>query len=994
MGSLQVPPKSAGRSRFSKALPAIPGFDDNDVDNDDKEALALFPKPPSPVSTSAAATKPGNKALSDLPPPPPPPHNNDPRTPIQFTPLPPIPTTKRSSKQVTSIVNAVPATAAPAHGTTASTSTSITTESTIPAAVPPKMSIPRRPVGSNKQPARKPSVTVQESSGSSQAQTPAPVQVEAGPAPSAYNPQESAAAPLPQQQPQEQPQKQPETELAQESKSEKFLPTPAKRTTPQLPFLPSLGSFGSLGGLQVQPDSEKQEQEQKQEQAKTNTEPLEQVQPKSEADAVAAVDQTLPQPQYASTTVYLDPSQPPQPPISPADSVLGILSAYSRSSTDSVVRSSHGTYSTRDSQPHEEDEGATAATTTAQQAPPLPQGPSSTARAPLIHEPSPSISTATDFIGPSQTQTAQQQPDPAASNVEYGPSSPIPPPPPSKDSEAQRQPDPSSPSTPVLPAKSDLRTRSPPQNQLWTRRTGKGSRDIPDLQLNHSHGSTAATASPAPTTTSQFSTMPIRGLRKPSQTARPAALQTEAAPPMPPSKQEMAKSPPAEQSTIARTMGHGSSKLKQLKERFNKDKFHFSRRSEDESGRSRKNSISQTAKPVLSKMDFFGKSEPAPADIPQPEFTKAAGPLVPVSQPEPVKELVANPVKEAVPAPVEDASQRNRPSAFRPPTPEYQKQDIKTPVIDTFNSPISPASSPEPSKDDSSPDLSKANTEPRTQAKTQAQAQTQTQTQVPPVKEKQPASEEHRPVRPAPPAPIVTDLPAPVAVPALNPAKSLPDLKSRTASPVPTEPFPPLSAFPSSGRNSPARDIMSPRGRPVDTAVRPGTSRASSARPESRRPLDPYRNSGPEPDRLVRSPDGELLYRGRDGTLYPEMKEVADFNPKAAYFPTQGTEPVPDGTIIQAVPLRATHYNCYQGHKSMLRRNNRHYPLACQTCLKADVEDRWVCTFCSLRICESCTGILETNKRDLDGLMQNLAGQTPASLMPSSPAPTGWGLQV
>ncbi|KAF4339249.1 hypothetical protein FBEOM_6841 [Fusarium beomiforme] len=37
-----------------------------------------------------------------------------------------------------------------------------------------------------------------------------------------------------------------------------------------------------------------------------------------------------------------------------------------------------------------------------------------------------------------------------------------------------------------------------------------------------------------------------------------------------------------------------------------------------------------------------------------------------------------------------------RPGANRPPTPEYQKEDIKTPVVDSFVSPLSPASSPEP----------------------------------------------------------------------------------------------------------------------------------------------------------------------------------------------------------------------------------------------------------------------------------------------------------
>uniref|UniRef100_A0A8H7NAG6 Uncharacterized protein n=1 Tax=Bionectria ochroleuca TaxID=29856 RepID=A0A8H7NAG6_BIOOC len=188
-----------------------------------------------------------------------------------------------------------------------------------------------------------------------------------------------------------------------------------------------------------------------------------------------------------------------------------------------------------------------------------------------------------------------------------------------------------------------------------------------------------------------------------------------------------------------------------------------------------------------------------------------------------------------------------------------------------------------------------------------------------------------------------------------------------------------------SGRNSPGPD--GPRGRQPEGYFRPGSrnasvrpeSRSGSAHPDSRRRLDSMRSTAPEPDRFVRSSSGELLYRGRDGTLYPEMKELREPDPKAAYFPLQNSEPVAEGTVFQAVPLRNTHYRCYQSHKSMLRRNNKLYPLACQTCQKSDTEDRWACTFCSLRICESCMGVLDSNKKDLASLMHSLAGQTPSA---------------
>jgi hypothetical protein len=611
---------------------------------------------------------------------------------------------------------------------------------------------------------------------------------------------------------------------------------------------------------------------------------------------------------------------------SPSDSLSSILSAYSRSSTQSIIRSSDGTYSTRDSH--------------AQDSPSKYHSSSTIHSSSSYHETSASISTLTPNTAAQQTA---RPPPHAIANGNNSVQSPPAPPPPSKDSPAQRPTSP--PSRGPSGNNSELVTPSPPKQQIWRRRSLKGSRELPDLRLNYSHGSTASTASTA-TTQSQSTVVPEQnqGLSRP---------RAEAAAPPPPPKgafglpgRDVRPAHSREQSEEKTTMGHGGSRLKQLK-----DKFHLSRRSD----------ASNTG---------------SNAEVVQTESG--------------------------------NGEQNNRPNAYRPPTPEYQKQDVRTPIVETFISPISPASSPEPPKqsiaaqsqpltaqpseaEDLPPPPPAKSTDRALSRKRVPVTSSTARDAIPAVD----GSSEPRPATTSITSPTSaaepkrTQLTSPVAGPPLHPTKSLPDLKTRfTPSPT-TEPLPPASAFPSSGRNSPAPDGFPGRGRRFEPPGRPA-SRESSARPESRRGFDPMRNPGPDGSRFVRSSTGELLYRGRDGTLYPEMKESQEPNPKAAQFPAPPGQVPAEGTIFEAAPLRDAHYQCYQKHRAMLRRNNRRYPLTCQTCLKADTEDRWACTFCSLRVCESCLGLLESNKKDLSQLMTALASSRTLSL--SSPNRPGSAL--
>ncbi|KAJ3505732.1 hypothetical protein NM208_g16160 [Fusarium decemcellulare] len=290
-----------------------------------------------------------------------------------------------------------------------------------------------------------------------------------------------------------------------------------------------------------------------------------------------------------------------------------------------------------------------------------------------------------------------------------------------------------------------------------------------------------------------------------------------------------------------------------------------------------------------------------------------------------------------------------RPGVQRPPTPEYQKEDIKTPIVDSFVSPLSPASSPEPVAE-VSPELPKDIP------------------QLPPQRARAPsagaASIESKPiVRKAVPTPKLT---SPIET------KTLPEPSASSESPV-TGSLPPLVTDLPGNRGSSGSDSASNRVQPPADVPSRFPPRHSSVRSNA-----PPRQLAVDQDpRLVQSESQGLLYKGRDGTLYPEMKVLREPDPQAAYFPKQVDDPIAEGTIIRAPPLKESHFDCYHGHRTMNRRTNRYHPLTCQTCEKADVEDRWTCTFCHLRICESCLKKLNTNGRDLRQLTEDVRQMSP-----------------
>ncbi|PTB43199.1 uncharacterized protein TrAFT101_001750 [Trichoderma asperellum] len=320
------------------------------------------------------------------------------------------------------------------------------------------------------------------------------------------------------------------------------------------------------------------------------------------------------------------------------------------------------------------------------------------------------------------------------------------------------------------------------------------------------------------------------------------------------------------------------------------------------------------------------------------------------------------------------------PAVQRPPTPEYRKEDVKQPTVEPFISPVSPASSPEAPRG-ASPDFAK-DLPPKPPKDSQlAAANTQ------------PLSRKAIPISPS------QDLTA-----AKNSSRPPSDTKSTstssqaTVSPVlrkgDTVPVPAAAPVPAPVTASPPNDWGSARPR-----VSGGTSTAA-VQPQPAviqtdvSQIANSKQSTPQPTsdpRLLKSETQGLLYRGRDGTLYPEMKVEGEPHPKAAYFPTQTFSSLPKDGIIKARPLTNTHFDCFQQHRTMNRRSNKNCPLTCQACDRADLEDRWACSFCHVRICDPCYRKLGSYQWNLRRLVDNLANAGPLSQSRPDTAP---GLQA
>ncbi|EXF85785.1 hypothetical protein CFIO01_09475 [Colletotrichum fioriniae PJ7] len=252
----------------------------------------------------------------------------------------------------------------------------------------------------------------------------------------------------------------------------------------------------------------------------------------------------------------------------------------------------------------------------------------------------------------------------------------------------------------------------------------------------------------------------------------------------------------------------------------------------------------------------------------------------------------------------------------RLPTPDYEKEDVKTPVVETIVSPVSPASSPEPGREQSNESK-------------------------PPIPRKA------------------------VTARNLHNAQSLPQM--RADGPVTSSEAPPTITrdFAVSPVSPDPQNQLPPRAAP----------NKQQQQQQQQREYVPY---APAPGFA----QGDMRPASRDQRPNQEpveyrelkVKDLPPADPRASFFPMQGSEPPSPGMIYKALPLKESMLDCYVKHRTMDRTRNRNYALTCQTCGKADTEDRYKCQFCYVRMCASCLQIFNSNRRDLRKLMAHLEG--------------------
>ncbi|TID02523.1 hypothetical protein CH35J_004281 [Colletotrichum higginsianum] len=260
----------------------------------------------------------------------------------------------------------------------------------------------------------------------------------------------------------------------------------------------------------------------------------------------------------------------------------------------------------------------------------------------------------------------------------------------------------------------------------------------------------------------------------------------------------------------------------------------------------------------------------------------------------------------------------------RLPTPDYEKEDVKTQqhVVDRILvSPVSPASSPEPAG-----------------VRDQAGAES----------------------KPSLPRKAVTAR-------NLHAAHSLPQM--RVDGPVTSSEAPPTIT--------------------KDFAVSPVSPGPQSQLPHRAAPSSSSSSNNREGD--LRSPTRDQRPpppSAQEPVEYRELKtaNLPPADPRASYFPTQGSEPPSPGIVYKALPLKESMLDCYVRHRVMDRTRNRNYALTCQTCGRADTEDRFKCQFCYVRMCAACLHIFNGHRRDLRKLVAHLEGNPHSGGQPGGAA--------
>ena len=301
------------------------------------------------------------------------------------------------------------------------------------------------------------------------------------------------------------------------------------------------------------------------------------------------------------------------------------------------------------------------------------------------------------------------------------------------------------------------------------------------------------------------------------------------------------------------------------------------------------------------------------------------------------------------------------PHVTRLPTPEYCHDDVRSPIMETVISPVSPTSSPEPL------DETKLITTPK---------------DVRPIHLS--VAKEIRPVKSMPILGLDTNgltLKAKPSSPAGLTVRSPIGLPS---SPAPSRGLTPnQSRFPARTSSKPAEDqgpsaVVSERELAVDRAesravefqVPDEAGNARSVGLSQTQSASAAVSETVTPSTKADSRDNADLARPESlASEDPKTESVS--TPTSDSFPIGWGEPIPEGNIFDAPPIIERNFRCLANHRIMVQSRNTFYPLACQACHVKDTSIRFTCGTCWLRTCMTCRNNLYRFNNDLQALMKH-----------------------
>ncbi|KAK0646584.1 hypothetical protein B0T16DRAFT_165491 [Cercophora newfieldiana] len=279
-------------------------------------------------------------------------------------------------------------------------------------------------------------------------------------------------------------------------------------------------------------------------------------------------------------------------------------------------------------------------------------------------------------------------------------------------------------------------------------------------------------------------------------------------------------------------------------------------------------------------------------------------------------------------------------SVARLPTPEYDSNDIKNPLVETVVSPVSPASSPDLPTESQQSAARKSVGDVANQVRHAKSTPT---------------------LAPTAATPTFPPTRSPMGLPASPAASRAPgQFPTRTTSRLGEEYRP----SPVTGRREPA-GLVNPLPKQRDQQPRPALNGTRTISENGSTASDETVPLAPQPDEAE-----------------TEESDMTD-HPGAALFPRNWYTPLPANEVLNARPLETKHFRCLTQHRYMTAARQKVNPIACRACgTKEQISECYICSACHLNVCPGCNIRLRRLRGDLEQVLNQIKEEAEMKEMP------------